>query len=63
LCWIFLRYSSSWTICLGGFEPRSFWSLSWVARIIGVSHWCLAHNVFEVHPCCCISSLASFGTE
>jgi hypothetical protein len=27
---------------LSGFEPRSSWiSASWVARIIGVRHWCL----------------------
>jgi hypothetical protein len=34
----------SWTICLGWLEPWSSWiSATWVAMIIGMNHWCLAH--------------------
>jgi hypothetical protein len=39
----------SWTICLGWFRTAILLvSASWVARIIGVSHWCQQEKTFIV---------------
>jgi hypothetical protein len=46
-CDCFFQDRVSWTICLGWLQTAILLiSTTWVARIIGVSHWCLADEHF-----------------
>jgi hypothetical protein len=47
LWFFFLRWGSHEQFARVGFEPVFLISASWVARIIGVSHWYLATLVFK----------------
>jgi hypothetical protein len=52
----FLRLRVSQTICLGWFWTEILLSsVSWVPRITGASHWCLAQIVFLYFNTHCLS--------
>jgi hypothetical protein len=49
LWWVFFQDRVSTTICLGWLPTTILLiSISWVARIIGVSHWCLAKALCDL---------------
>jgi hypothetical protein len=52
LWWIFFKIGSHELIAQAGFKLRSSWSLpSWVARIAGMSHQCLADSISFDYLC------------